>query len=197
MWTHFSWLWKYTLFQPTMRSDVPTFTEFLRGHDDGELLRKSSLELEHKLVQSFGALPDGDLLSKISSSCGLTPLLQMELFIVVSILERVVHDRGYSLTPIRRNRYILAFERCLQEIERLKKPMLTSSVAVAAPQKKLTTDSVLANGFYAGFEFCKWQLMVLLSNLLARPPVLQPSVQPLFGRRSEYGVNITIISNRS
>jgi hypothetical protein len=175
-----------------MCSDHSSFTEFLQDKDDVQLLRQSSLEIERKLVHSFCAKPTGDLLSKISSSWGLSPLLQMELFILASIIDRVMNDSLYSFTPNRRQRYILAFERCIREMERLMEPIQISIPTLAIPSvKKHATESVLESVFSKCFE-----LICLISKQLYRQSYLPASVKPLFGRRPEYDMNL-IHSNSS
>ena len=169
-----------------MCSDHSSFSEFLHDKNDVQLLRQSSLEIERKLVKSFCAQPTGDLLSKISSSWGLSPLLQMELFILASILDRVINDSLYSLTPNRRQRYILAFERCIREMERLVKPSQLSSPTLTIPSVEThSTDSVFEKVFSKCFE-----MISLLSKQLYRHSYLPSSVKPLFGKRTEYDMNL-------
>ena len=99
-------------------------TCFLEGKKDVELLALSSLEVETKLVGMFCARPSGRLIDKISSAWGLSPWLQTELFIFASILDRIDNDISYSLLPTRRKRLILAFERSIREMDRLRESIV-------------------------------------------------------------------------
>lgn len=144
--------------------DHRTFKSFLKAKDENELLARS-LEIERKLINSFAARPSGGLLEKISTSWGLSPLLQMELFILASILDRVVNDNSYDLTPIRRRRFILAFERSIREMEELQKKQdqyTPGKKIVDGAKEPAKEESVFIKAFYALIEYCKCCLMNIL-----------------------------------
>jgi len=112
-----------------MRFEPSSAYSFLKDEDDEELLVQSSVALEGRLTSQFGSKPSGDLLDKTSSAWGLTPFLQMELFIMASILDRVANDPFYILTPTRRERFILAFERSMREMDTLQQKLVPSTTA--------------------------------------------------------------------
>jgi hypothetical protein len=94
---------------------------FLNSANDDELVVKSAKELESILSIQLDAVNGNDLLDMVASGCGLSPLLRLELFIVGTICHKVVHEQGYRLTAKRRERFIGAFLRSVNEAEEMKR----------------------------------------------------------------------------
>lgn len=64
-------------------------------------------------------LSEGDLYKMISSACGMTPTLRLELFVIVAVRDKVVHVPDYKFTTLRRKRFKVAFIRSIAEADEL------------------------------------------------------------------------------
>ena len=77
---------------------------------------------------------------------------------MASILDRVANDTFYILTPMRRERFILAFERSMREMDTLQQKLVPSTAAdkkdILKEVEEPLRQSIVAS-LYALFQYGK------------------------------------------